>query len=112
MPVPDGVSSLHSNVAEGCVDVKVKLGFVWFVAPLGPPMIVVSGGAGVAVGEGLGDGVGLAVGDGDGDGVGLAVGEGVGDGVGEAVPATRMMPVMKGCAEQRNVYSPGVLNVQ
>ena len=46
VPVPDGVSSLHSNVAPAS-DVKVNDGAVCVVAPLGPPVIVVSGAAGV-----------------------------------------------------------------
>ena len=42
VPTPAGVSSLHSNVAPAS-DEKAKDGEVPFVAPVGPPVIVVSG---------------------------------------------------------------------
>ena len=60
VPAPDGVFSLHSKLAADCGDVKVKLADVWFVAPLGPLVIDVSGGSGVAVGVGVGVGVDAA----------------------------------------------------
>ena len=43
VPAPAGVSSLHSNVAPAS-DENVNDGDVEFVVPVGPPVIVVSGG--------------------------------------------------------------------
>ncbi len=48
VPAPDGVSSLHSNVAPVSVEVNVNDGAVEFVRPVGPPVMVVSGGVGAA----------------------------------------------------------------
>ena len=62
VPVPAGVSSLHSNVEPAIDDVNVNDGAVTFVAPVGPPVIVVSGaGGGVGV-RAVGVGVGVAAG--------------------------------------------------
>ncbi len=43
VPAPDGVSNLHWNVAPAS-DVNENDGAVPFVRPVGPPVIVVSGG--------------------------------------------------------------------
>ena len=43
VPVPAGVSSLHSNVEPASVAVNVNDGDVAVVVPVGPPVIVVSG---------------------------------------------------------------------
>ena len=63
VPVPAGVSNLHSNVEPAIDDVNVNDGAVTFVAPVGPPVMFVSGaGGGVGVGVAVGVGVGVAAG--------------------------------------------------
>ena len=83
---------------------KVKLADVWFVNPLGPPVIVVSGGFGVAVA--VGDGLG------EGDGVGVDVGRRAWASASASPSSTRIGAGHEVWAWQTNVYVPGVLNVQ
>ena len=98
----DADASCHQFFADvSCAVIRAPVGVTVGVA--------VGVGVAVAVGVGVGVLVGVAV----GVGVGVAVGVVVGVGVGVDAPDTTTVPCISWpWAEQKNVYVPGVLNVQ